>query len=147
MQSHGTYIPYSATTTAPQHSSVHQPQNLNTMIPLRTQDQFESEIWTTDPSKVDKTFIIYFTADWCGACKRLDIPSIRSMLATAAATWYNIPNYSFILSKYIDENDYTSSFCDIRQIPTFVCIKNKKVISRITSSVNATVYEWLMQNI
>jgi thioredoxin-like negative regulator of GroEL len=110
------------------------------MIPLLNQEQFEKEIWNTEPSNNNKTYIIYFTAPWCGACQRLDIPSIRSMIPASApnTTWYKCD---------IDENDYTSSYCEIRQIPTFLCIRNKKVVSRITSSVNSKVYEWLLQNL
>jgi thioredoxin-like negative regulator of GroEL len=111
------------------------------MIPLLNQEQFEKEIWNTETSNNNKTYIIYFTAPWCGACQRLDIPSIRYMLAstsTATAIWYKCD---------IDENDYTAAYCEIRKIPTFLMIRNKKILSRITSSDNAKVFEWLQQNL
>ncbi len=107
------------------------------MIPLLNQAQFENEIWNTEPSNNNKTYVIYFTAPWCGACQRLDIPAIRSMIVSPAI-WYKCD---------IDENDYTSAYCEIRKIPTFLIIRNKKILSRITSSDNAKVFEWLQQNL
>ncbi len=129
------------------------------MIPLQDQQQFENDIWTCDsnmlesrtlnpssagtrtaaPAAANKTFFIYFTAPWCGACKRLDLPTLTAMTA-------NVPNVQWYKCD-IDDNDYTASFCQIRQIPTFLCIKNKQVINRITSSVNQTVAEWIIQNL
>ncbi len=109
------------------------------MIPLQDQQQFENDIWTSAPAAANKTFFIYFTAPWCGACKRLDLPSLTAMTA-------NVPNVQWYKCD-IDDNDYTASFCQIRQIPTFLCIKNKQVVNRITSSVNQTVAEWIIQNL
>ena len=102
-------------------------------------DQFENEIWTDAPAAADKTFIIYFTAPWCGACRRLNLELLRSQTSSSTnVVWYKCD---------IDENDYTASYCQIRQIPTFLCIKNKKVVSQITSSVNETVAEWLYKQL
>jgi thioredoxin 1 len=108
------------------------------MIPLQDQQQFENDIWT-NAVPANKTFFIYFTAPWCGACKRLDLATLTNMTA-------NIPNVTWYKCD-IDDNDYTASFCQIRQIPTFLCIKNKQVVNRITSSVNQTVAEWIIQNL
>ncbi len=109
------------------------------MIPLQNQQQFEKDIWSSAPAAANKTFFIYFTAPWCGACKRLDLNSLTAITA-------NIQNVSWYKCD-IDANDYTASYCQIRQIPTFLCIKNKQVVSRITSSVNETVADWIYQQL
>jgi thioredoxin-like negative regulator of GroEL len=109
------------------------------MIPLLDQQQFENDIWNSAPAIANKTFIIYFTAPWCGACRRLNLDLLRSQTSSNPnVIWYKCD---------IDENDYTASYCQIRQIPTFLCIKNKQVVSRITSSVNETVAEWIHQQL
>ena len=112
-------------------------QQKDPLIPLQDQQQFESEIWTSAAPAT--TFFIYFTAPWCGACKRLDLTALTSLTALKPnVRWYKCD---------IDANDYTASYCQIRQIPTFLCIRNKQVISRITSSVNQTVADWLSENL
>jgi hypothetical protein len=42
----------------------------------------------------------------------------------------------------IDKNDYTAGFCEIRQIPTFLMIKDKKIIGRISNSDTTIVSKW-----
>ncbi len=109
------------------------------LIPLQDQNQFENEIWSSAPAIANKTFFIYFTAPWCGACQRLDLPAIAALTANRNdVVWYKCD---------IDANDYTAGYCQIRQIPTFLCIKNKQVVSRITSSVNQTVADWIGQQL
>jgi len=107
------------------------------MISLQDQQQFEAEIWNT--SVPATTFFVYFTATWCGACKRLDLPFLTGLTASNPnVCWYKCD---------IDENDYTANYCQIRQIPTFICFKNKQVISKITSSDNYTVSDWIKKQL
>lgn len=133
MSYHNQYTAFSATGLIPQQSG----QQRDLLIPLQDQQQFETEIWSSAAPAT--TFIIYFTAPWCGACKRLDLTALTSLTARMPnVRWYKCD---------IDQNDYTGAFCQVRQIPTFLCIRNKQVISRITSSVNQTVADWLSENL
>ena len=54
---------------------------------LETQDDFES-MWQCKGEpidgmrKSDKTFLVYFTATWCGYCRRIDLAQVDKV-ATA----------------------------------------------------------------
>jgi len=76
--------------------------------------------------------VVYFTAKWCGACKRLDLPKIVS----------GFPAVTFLKCD-IDENDYTAGFCGIRSIPSFVAIKRGKFLETFGSSDTQAVGEWI----
>ena len=101
----------------------------NRWIPLQTQEQFE----TLYNSELKDQALIYFTADWCGACKRID--------------------WDFILEEFpdldiyrcdIDENKYTPGFCGIRSIPNFVMVSgSKKIVGPFQSSDTAKVATWI----
>jgi thioredoxin 1 len=106
------------------------------MIPLQTQEQFEILIGRV-PSKdpVPPYCVVYFTAKWCGACKRLDMPLV--MAAADKALW---------LKCDIDDNDYTAGFCSIRSIPTFLVIKDQKVVGTLGDSRTEKVVEWLKKH-
>jgi thioredoxin-like negative regulator of GroEL len=104
------------------------------MMTLQSQEQFENEIWTTEQNR-DRSIFVYFTAKWCGACKRLDLPSLQA--EAPKALWYKCD---------VDENNYTPSFCDVKSLPTILCFRNKRVISRISSSTNQDVANWIKQN-
>ncbi len=103
------------------------------MTPLRTQEEFEillGKVATEKP--VPLVSIVYFTATWCKACKRLDLEQIKGVLP--AATWFKCD---------IDVNDYTAGYCGIRSIPTFLIIRDKKVLSQLGDSRTEKVVEWL----
>ncbi len=103
------------------------------MTPLLSQQQFEEEIWNS-PNTTQK-YVVYFTADWCKACKRLNLPVIQ-----AAAK-----QFSVIYRCDIDQNDYTGSYCGIKTIPTFICFRGRKVIGQISNSETGLVTEWLQR--
>jgi thioredoxin-like negative regulator of GroEL len=104
------------------------------MIPLLSQQQFEEEIWNS--SKTQQKYVVYFTADWCKACKRLNLPAIQTAAAQALTIMYKCD---------VDVNDYTGSYCGIKTIPTFICFKGKKVIGQISNSETGLVTEWLQR--
>ena len=80
--------------------------------------------------------IVYFTATWCGACRNLN--PTRIMYETPEVNW---------LKCDIDQNDYTAGYCGIRSIPTFLCIKNKKVVGTLQSTNDEEVIKWVKSNV
>lgn len=82
----------------------------------------------------DKAFIVYFTASWCGPCKRLDIDSIEAATKTAGIPIWKVEQTI---------NDYTAGYCDVRSLPTFILAKPKEIVSRISSSNTQDVLQWI----
>ena len=113
--------------------SAHSQDQSSTMFPLQSQDQFEKEIWTNEASAADKTFIVYFTSPDCIPCTRLDLPTLKKY-ASPALIWYKCD---------VSKNKYTAPFCGVRGWPTFLCIRNKKIVGQITSSLNEKVADFL----
>lgn len=105
----------------------------NEMTLLQTQEEFEILLGKAPSEKPIPPFvIIYFTAAWCKACKRLDLVAIQSIVPKA--TWIKCD---------IDKNDYTAGYCGIRSIPTFLVIQNKKIMSQLSDSRTEKVLDWL----
>lgn len=115
---------------------------------LETQAEFES-LWfhpiqaaSTDDDPDAPTnaeipiWIVYFTASWCKACKKLDLNAIQ-----AAADSKKIQIYM------CDEiqNAYTSGYCGVRSFPTFMFFTPKTIKSSIQSSDTNKVVEWIQQ--
>lgn len=93
-----------------------------------TQQEFE-ELWFSKDET--QQWIIYFTASWCGACKKLDIETIAKKA--------HLPFY--ICDETI--NDYTAGYCGIRKFPTFVLFTPKKIMNTFTNNDTAKVCEWI----
>jgi thioredoxin-like negative regulator of GroEL len=103
------------------------------MMLLQDQQQFEVLLGKIPSEKpIPSLIVIYFTATWCKACKRLNLEEIRQTLSKA--TWMKCD---------IDKNDYTPGYCGIRSIPTFLVIQDKKVVSQLSDSRTEKVVEWL----
>ena len=105
------------------------------MTLLQDQAMFEKLIGRgpeADAKDVPPICVIYFTANWCGACKRLDLPLILKSYPDVA--WYKCD---------IDQNEYTAGFCDIRSIPTFLVIRNKEVVGKLSNSITNNVITWI----
>jgi thioredoxin-like negative regulator of GroEL len=100
------------------------------MIPLQTQAQFE-ELLKQGPN-TKKNVVVYFTAPWCGACKRLDLDSIQ--IVQTDITWYKCD---------IDENKYTLGYCGLQTIPSFAFIKNGKFLGKFSSSNTEVVFDMI----
>ena len=100
------------------------------MTPLETQEQFESllNVSNKNPPQV----VVYFTAPWCGACTRLNHEEIQ--VSNPNIVWYKCD---------IDQNKYTLGYCGLKQIPSFVFIKDSKFLGKFTSSNTAAVIETL----
>lgn len=108
------------------------------MILLHSQQVFESLIGRGDEpdEKVPPICIVYFTARWCGACKKLDIERIVGSRPLVA--WFKCD---------IDANEYTPGYCGIRSIPTFLIIKDKKILGTYSNSNTEAVLKWIEETL
>lgn len=103
------------------------------MTLLRNQEEFEVLLGRVPTEKpIPLLTIIYFTAKWCQACKKLNLEDIQAVL----------PNASWLKCD-IDVNDYTAGYCGIRNIPTFLVIREKKILGQLGDSRTEKVVEWL----
>jgi thiol-disulfide isomerase/thioredoxin len=106
-----------------------------------TQLEFE-EFWfgraeVTKPASVrasDKGFFVYFTATWCGACKRLDLDAVEAAAKAAGVPMWKVEQ---------TVNDYTAGYCDVRSLPTFLFINPRTIVGRMSSSRTEDVTEWM----
>lgn len=103
------------------------------MIPLTSQEMFE-ELYSLD---LKSPILVYFTADWCGACKRIDWEFIED-------EFKNLPIYRCD----IDENKYTPGFCGVRSIPNFMMVyPQKQLAGPFQSSDTAKIASWIHTNL
>lgn len=75
--------------------------------------------------------MIYFTASWCGACRRLNMDILEGSLG--AVNW---------LKCDVDANNYTPGFCGVRAIPAFLLIRGGKILGSFQSSNTMEVVNW-----
>ena len=88
-----------------------------------------------DPTTVIPSFaVIYFTASWCGACRALDLDRLQRLVPEPA--WFKCD---------VDQNQYSPGFCNVRSIPTFVVIKDKKVVGTLQSNNTDKVAAWIAE--
>ncbi len=101
---------------------------------LPNQEYFESLLArpSSDPTSFKPLVIIYFTARWCGACKRLDLP--RLIASRPDAEWFVCD---------VDENPYTPGYCGLKTIPAFQAISYGKALPLLSNSQNEAVGAWL----
>jgi thioredoxin-like negative regulator of GroEL len=76
--------------------------------------------------------LFFFTASWCGACKRLDLDAIQD--SQKDVRWYKCD---------IDQNKYTLGYCGLKSVPSFCVIKNSKFLGKFSSSDTSMVIEML----
>lgn len=99
------------------------------MIPLQTQDQFE----TLYKGPLERPTLIYFTASWCGPCKKLDWDILFESLKGYDVYWCNV-----------SENTYTPGYCGVKAIPAFMLLRPEQPASAIFQSSDTTaVVKWL----
>ena len=99
------------------------------MIPLRTQEEFEN---LYKEKRLDSPILIYFTADWCGACKRINWPFLKEEFPSL--TMYKCD---------IDENKYTPGYCQVKTIPNFLMMFPSKKLDNLASSDTAKIAAWI----
>ena len=103
------------------------------MIPLQTQEQFEA---LYKEVKLDAPILIYFTASWCGACKRLNWDFIED----------EFPDLT-IYKCDIDENKYTPGFCGVRSIPNMIIMHPSKKLEQLQTNDTAKLATWINKTI
>jgi len=106
---------------------------------LMTQEEFE-QLTGVQPvpegTTVPPFSVIYFTATWCGACRRLNMPALEAALPEV--NW---------LKCDVDQNNYTGGYCGVRSIPSFIIVKDKKVSEIFQSTSNDAVEKWIRANL
>jgi len=98
---------------------------------LETQEQFESMWFGTTETK---PWIIYFTAKWCGPCRRLNSDEIGRVAEEKGIDLWKCD---------IDANDYTPGYCGVTSIPYFMYFEPKKIVSSFQSSDTESVAMWI----
>ncbi len=98
---------------------------------LETQAEFET-LWFDNSTT--KPWIVYFTASWCKACKKLDLDAIHSAAAAKDIEIFKCDE---------SVNDYTAGYCGVRSFPTFVLFEPQTTKSTLQSSDTQKVIEWL----
>ena len=104
------------------------------MIALQNQEQFEG-LLKQEEKENKGAVIVYFTANWCGACKRLDLDEIQK--TNSDVRWYKCD---------VDENKYTLGYCGLKSIPSFAFIKDGKFLGKFSSSNTETVVNMIQDS-
>jgi thioredoxin 1 len=100
---------------------------------LDTQEQLEVLLGKVPDIPAPKGItVIYFTATWCGPCKRMDMDFVRA--ATPYASW---------LKCDVDRNTYSPGYCGAKAIPYFMIIQDGKVLGTLQSSDSMKVAGWI----
>ena len=104
------------------------------MTVLQTQDQLESLLRRGEykNAQVAPFVVIYFTAEWCGACRRLNMAHIMD----------EFPGIQFYICD-VDENNYSAGFCGVRSIPSFMTITYGSPSQLLTNSDTGSVINWI----
>jgi len=98
---------------------------------LETQEQFESMWFGAEDTQ---PWIIYFTAKWCGPCKKLDSEALAKVAEERGITMWKCD---------IDVNDYTPGYCGVKSIPYFMYFKPKTIASSFQSTDTESVAMWI----
>jgi len=94
---------------------------------LMTQEEFEVLIGRAEPTDElpynPAPTVVYFTATWCGPCRSVRPDELEEGLK--GVQW---------LKCDVDQNQYTPGYCQVRSIPTFLVIKDKKILGKFSAT-------------
>ncbi len=106
---------------------------------LETQKQFEA-LWFETPEmgdgvrSHDKAWLVFFTAAWCGPCKKLDLEHLDTV-----ANNIGLPLWK---CDYVT-NEYTPGYCNVRKFPTFVVFRPGSIVAVKSSNQTDEVAVWI----
>jgi len=105
---------------------------------LETQEQFET-LWfdkevTEGRRSHDKAWLVFFTAAWCGPCKKLDLERLDAVAASVDLPLWKC-DYTV--------NEYTPGYCNVRKFPTFVVFRPGSIVAVKSSNVTEEVASWI----
>jgi len=85
---------------------------------------------------VSGSTVVYFTATWCGPCKRL-APKVAELVAqNPQIRWLKVD---------VDRNNYTATYCNVKAIPSFMAIQDTKILGQVQVSDGNALADWLGQ--
>ena len=107
------------------------------MTLLPDHEYFESLIGRGNYEQYEKTefperVIVYFTAKWCGACKRVALDALVE----------NTPDIKWLKCD-VDMVPETLGYCNMQSIPSFAYVENRKFKGNLSSSDNAKIAYWI----
>jgi len=102
------------------------------MMPLPSQEFFESLIKKNPPKPHEPIVIVKFGAKWCAPCKRIDKEFLVGL--SDKIKWYDCD---------VDDNDYTPGYCGVKSIPAFLAIINGQPQPLFMSSDTLNVAQWI----
>ena len=70
-----------------------------------------------------KKVVIYFTAKWCGPCKRIDSAGMAKSRPDIA--WFKCD---------VDAFEYTATYCNVSSIPSFMAIIDGKPLPLVDAT-------------
>ena len=110
------------------------------MRDLPNQELFETmwfhnkELNALDDCREDHSWIVYFTAAWCGPCKKLNMEQLDKIAKSRNLTIWKC-----------DEtiNNYTAGYCGVKSFPTFIHFQPKTIVSKIQPRNTEEAKQWL----
>lgn len=115
------------------------PQKQIQMSPLPDQGYFEALLGKAtdervDPAPQNQKTVIWFSAKWCGPCKKVDGDALMRLF----------PDVKFYKCD-VDENTYTPGYCGVQSIPAFLALKGGKVQGNLQNSSTKAIAEWIIE--
>lgn len=107
------------------------------MMSLPDQEFFEALILKRMDdrlTRVPEKIVIWFSASWCGPCRRVDKSALVS----------SFPDVTFFKCD-VDENNYTPGYCGVRSIPAFLAIHKGIILGSYQNSNTTEIQKWIQE--